>query len=81
MEKEITHIDIQKTLKPLIEAIKKQSFTNPKKATDADALGLIVSRYFEWGVEGVFETSVSALEDCNYHPMVAVMREKRKKEK
>ena len=58
---------ISEKLKVLIEEQKNQSFINPETATDSDALGIIISQYFEWDSKGIFESSYSAFEDSNFH--------------
>lgn len=54
-------------LQALIDAQKQQSFTDPSTATDAEALGILISQHFEWTVEPILRTAEAALEDSNYH--------------
>jgi hypothetical protein len=63
----MTKKTISEKLKDLIEEQKKLSFLNPKKAKDCEALGIIISQFFEWNGKGIFESSYSAFEDSNFH--------------
>ena len=62
-------------LKPLVKKIKVTAFTPEyrKKATDAEALGLIIAWYFEWDGLKILETSREALEDANFHTEAEVI--------
>jgi hypothetical protein len=51
----------------LIQEQKRTSFTNPDKATDTDALGILIAHHFEWDGIKIMETFFSALEDANFH--------------
>lgn len=56
-------------LKDLIEATKKVSYVKEyqNQATDAEALGVMISKYFHWSGVDVMKTFYSALEDSNFH--------------
>ena len=56
-------------LKNMIDRQKKDSFVPEyqDKATDEEALGLIVSNYFQWDGLAILKTLSSALEDANFH--------------
>lgn len=56
-------------LKTMIEAQKKQSFVKEYQAkeTDEEALGTMISHYFEWDGLAVLKTLSAALEDANFH--------------
>jgi len=56
-------------LKEMIQAQIKTSFVPEyqAKATDQDALGLILAHYFEWDGLAILETMYRALEDANFH--------------
>lgn len=60
-------MDISEKLKKLIEEQKKQSFYNPENTSDEDALGVMISKYFNWNGDKIFKTSYSAFEDSNFH--------------
>jgi len=58
-------------LKDLITRYKKLSFT-PEAidfgyVPDADVVGCLISEYFDYDAEQIFEASQSAFEDVNYH--------------
>ena len=40
---------------------------DPEQATEQEALGLVISSYFEWDGLKIFEAFYSALEDSNFH--------------
>lgn len=63
-------------LKKIIEAERKTSYTQEaqSKISDAEVLGLIVSRYFRWNCTEIMETVYSALEDSNAHTLNAKIR-------
>jgi hypothetical protein len=56
-------------VKSLINEQIAQSFIKEyqDKATDEEALGLIVSHYFEWSGEPIIKAFCEALEDANFH--------------
>ena len=54
-------------LEALIKKQKYESFQNPDQHEDSDALGLLISHYFEWDGLRILETFYSALEDANFH--------------
>lgn len=56
-------------LKNLIEKKKDEAFRSEyrSKATDEEALGLIISSYFQWNGLAILRTLYSALEDANFH--------------
>ena len=56
-------------LKALIDEAKKHIFNDPSQATDADTLGVMVSKYHKWQFKPITETIRSALEDANFHTL------------
>ncbi len=56
-------------LKALIDAQKQKSFVPEyrDKATDEEALGLMISKYFEWDGLAVLKVTYAGLEDSNFH--------------
>ena len=58
-------------LKDVIARYKKLSFTPDSIASgsvkDAEVLGCLISNYFDYDPEQIFEASQSAFEDVNYH--------------
>tara|TARA_R110000744_G_C18960867_1_gene516876 strand:- start:122 stop:373 length:252 start_codon:yes stop_codon:yes gene_type:complete len=61
--------EIQQALQPILNKIKKDSFTNPNNATDIDAFSLLVSKYFEWSGEEIARVGIDALDDANFHKL------------
>ena len=61
-------------LKQLIEHKKKTSFVDGYDASDAEALGLLISQYFKHDVEEIFSTLYMAMEDANCHEFNAIMK-------
>jgi hypothetical protein len=58
-------------LKDVIARYKKLSFTpeaiGSGRVKDAEVLGCLISDYFDYEPEQIFEASRSAFEDINYH--------------
>jgi|TARA_R110000787_G_scaffold40146_1_gene99978 hypothetical protein len=61
-------------LKELIEHKKKISFVDDYDASDAEALGLLISQYFEYDGEEIFSTLLFAMEDANFHEFNAIIK-------
>lgn len=55
------------TLKKLITEKKRLAFSDGYEATDEEALGLLISQYFEWDGISILKTLGYALEDANFH--------------
>ena len=53
--------------KQAIKLKKETAFVNPEKATDEDALGILVSQFVEWDGQKIFEVSYNAFENSNFH--------------
>jgi len=60
---------ITKVLKPLIDEVKNDSYKDPSVISDAEVLGLIVSKYHRWDGGDIAETAKSAFIDANYDDM------------
>jgi hypothetical protein len=62
-------MDLKTQLKELIRQTIKSAYIQEyqEKATDTDALGLILSAYFEYDGLAILKTAYSALEDANFH--------------
>lgn len=56
-------------LKDAILATKHESFVEPEKADDLEALGILVSKYTEWTGEDIVKVFLAALEDSNFHEL------------
>ena len=57
------------TLNQIIQDKKETAFVDGYTATDAEALGLIIARHFEWDGEQILKTFSNALEDANFHEL------------
>lgn len=60
---------MKKKVARLIESVKNEVFEKEYRSqvTDAEVLGIMISKYFSWNGIEVLKTASSALEDCNYH--------------
>ena len=63
MEKE----QVQAAIRPVLEQIKKESFVPDDKASDTEAMGMLISKFFEWAGEDIMEAAYYGLEDANFH--------------
>ncbi len=57
---------IQQVLPTLLSAIKEKAYVNGYKASDAEALGLVVSKFTKWDLGAILNVTSEALEDANY---------------
>ena len=57
---------IASVMPTLLNAIKEKAFVNGYKATDAEALGLVVSKYSQWDAGSILAVTSEALEDANF---------------
>lgn len=60
-------VDFHTALRSQISMVKRISFTPSYPATDAEALGLIVSNFFQQDGLAILRTAQYALEDANLH--------------
>lgn len=51
----------------VVAKIKKDSFVPGYKASDEEAMGLLLSKYFEWDGLAILKAASDALEDANFH--------------
>ncbi len=63
----------KETIQTILDAIKVESFINPQNVSDAEAMGLLVSKFFSWDGVAVLEASEKALEDANFHAEAALV--------
>jgi len=57
---------IAAVLPTLLTAIKEKAFVKGYKATDAEALGLVVSKFSKWDAGSILAVTSEALEDANF---------------
>ena len=62
---------IAAVLPTLLDAIKAKAFVDGYEATDAEALGLVVSKYMKWDAEAITQVAAEALIDSNYDALAA----------
>ena len=67
-------MDYYDEVKDLLERIKHKSYSDPSKATDAMAMGMLMSHYFGYNGVPIFEAAAEALEDSNFHTEAAELR-------
>lgn len=59
--------EVQALLRPALETIKKDSFNDDYKATDEEAMGLLLSRFCQWDGVFILRSAEAGLEDSNFH--------------
>ena len=57
---------IASVMPTLLNAIKEKAFVAGHKATDAEALGLVVSKFCKWDAGSILAVASEALEDANF---------------
>ena len=57
---------IEQVLPTLLDAIKEKAYVNGYKASDAEALGLVVSKFTKWDLGAILNVTSEALEDANF---------------
>lgn len=60
---------------PVLEKIKRESFVKTYQASDEEAFGLLLSKYFQWDGGAILSVAGHALEDANFHTEAEVVRE------
>lgn len=66
---------IIKIINVVLTAIKEHSFVDGYDASDEEAFGLMMSKYFEYGGYEIAEASGNALEDANFHGWAKILRD------
>lgn len=61
--------DAQAVLRPILDQVKNSVYLPDYRAgvKDAEALGVLVSKFFKWDGADILAVAYSALEDANYH--------------
>ena len=57
----------RRLLAEMVASVKQASFVRGYKATDAEALGLLIARFFKWDGLAILRAAQYALEDANFH--------------
>jgi hypothetical protein len=63
--------EITKTIQPLLDAIKRDRFNDDYQATNEEAMGILLSNYFDWDGIAVLTAASHGLEDSNFHTLSA----------
>jgi hypothetical protein len=66
---------IKLVMPALIKDVKSKAYVQDAAPSDAEVLGLIVSKFNQWDRDSIFETFVEALEDSNFNSDVDTVRE------
>jgi hypothetical protein len=67
--------DVRNHLALVIDQIKRSSFVQGYEATDEEAVGMMLSKYFGWDGLAILKASGYALEDSNFHTENAQVQE------
>jgi hypothetical protein len=59
--------ELRVKVEEILSAIKSKSFVGGYIAADEEAMGLLVSKFFEWDGGAILRTAQFALEDANFH--------------
>ena len=63
----------------MLEEIKRESFSPGYEASDTEAMGLLLSHFFDYDGEDILKAAEGALEDSNFHDTCAEVGEIRKR--
>tara|TARA_R110000751_G_scaffold292194_1_gene399497 strand:- start:443 stop:721 length:279 start_codon:yes stop_codon:yes gene_type:complete len=58
----------------LLTTIKQKAFVKGYKATDEEALGLVVSKFCKWDAEAITEVAAEAFIDANFDDLAEDVR-------
>lgn len=61
--------EVRNFIMPLIKITKQTSYANDYEATDQEAMGLLISKFFKWDGLAIGETAEHAFEDSNFHEL------------
>lgn len=67
--------ELQDAVQVVLDHIKRTSFVKDYTATNEEAMGLLVSKFFEWDGVAILKSASYALEDANFHTESAVIDE------
>ncbi len=60
---------INKNMYELIKHTRNWSYVHNAEPSEAEVVGLIVSKYFKWNGTEIMEAMLSSLEDANFHEL------------
>ena len=69
MKEPLTRKEVQDFIRPLIQITKQTSYAEGYAATDEEAMGLLISKFFGWDGLAIGETAEHAFEDANFHEL------------
>ncbi len=67
LRNELKELQMKDQVKKILDQIKQESFVKGYQATDEEAMGLLLSKYFQWDGVKIMQASANALEDANFH--------------
>jgi hypothetical protein len=73
--------EAQALLRPALDQLKKDAFNDDYHASDEEAMGILLARFFEWDGLALLYTAVAALEDANLHTAASAVGELAAKER
>jgi hypothetical protein len=63
------------SVRKILNRIKQKRFVSSYEASDAEAMGILMSEYFEYAGIDVMRAASSGLEDSNFHTENAKLQE------
>lgn len=54
-------------IRGILDGIKRQHYVEGYKASDAEALGILMSKWFRWDGRAILVATYAGLEDANFH--------------
>jgi hypothetical protein len=61
--------DSNDTIRQVVESVKRDYFTADYKASDAEAMGIVLAQFFSWDGLVVLEAAEHGLTDANFHSL------------
>lgn len=58
---------VRAAIQPMLDKIKNESFVKTYKATDEEAMGLLLSKFAQWDGLFILRAAQYGLEDANFH--------------
>jgi hypothetical protein len=61
--------EITRVVQPLLDEIKSSVFNDGYNASNEEAMGILLARYFGWDGISILSTASYGLEDSNFHTL------------
>lgn len=61
------------TVEAELAKIKQHSFVDGYQASDEEAMGILLSRFFKWDGVAIMQAAAAGLEDANFHTEAAMV--------